>query len=137
MAGAEELRGSLQAGSERGRCSRFDGDVECQFTAERLGCRHRLGHDEHDDRAAGSRPARSSGSVHKILVVSRCVEVDHPVDVVDVESTRCHVGGDERADRARPERLERSVALVLALVAAMVIGTRKDEGGKALNISVD
>lgn len=29
------------------------------------------------------------------------------------------------------------VAFVLALVAAMVIGTRKDEGGKALNISVD
>lgn len=29
------------------------------------------------------------------------------------------------------------VAFVLALVAAMVIGTKKDEGGKALNISVD
>lgn len=29
------------------------------------------------------------------------------------------------------------VAFVLALVAAMVIGTRKDKGGKALNISVD
>ena len=29
------------------------------------------------------------------------------------------------------------VAFVLALVAAMAIGTRKDEGGKALNISVD
>ena len=29
------------------------------------------------------------------------------------------------------------VAFVLALVAAMMIGTRKDEGGKALNISVD
>ena len=29
------------------------------------------------------------------------------------------------------------VAFVLALVAAMAIGTRKDKGGKALNISVD
>ena len=29
------------------------------------------------------------------------------------------------------------VAFILALIAAMVIGTKKDEGGQTLNISVD
>jgi hypothetical protein len=73
--------------------------------------------DQRDDRAGHAGARRTAGAVQVVLVVGGRVEVDHQVDVVDVDAARRDVGRDEHPRRAGGEAVERALTRVLRQVA--------------------
>src|SRR5919108_3145464 len=67
--------------------------------------------------ARGSRPAGAAGAVHVDVAVLWGIEVNDVGDVLDVDSARGDVGGDQSVVVASLEVGERAAALVLVLVA--------------------
>ena len=68
-------------------------------------------------------PRGTAAAVQVVLRVGRRVDVDHQVEVVDVDAAGGHVGRDQRGDRAGPELVEDAGALRLRLAAV--------QGGRA------
>ncbi|OMP13915.1 hypothetical protein COLO4_00638 [Corchorus olitorius] len=71
-------------------------------------------------RSAGT--TRAANAVHVVFCVERQVEVDYARHLRDVETARCHVGGDQHIDGTLLERFERLHALGLRLVAVNGVG---------------
>jgi hypothetical protein len=72
-----------------------------------------VGEDERDRGAAASSASRATGAVDVVLVLLGRIEVDHLRDIVEVESSRGDVGGNERLDAPTLESGEGSLAGVL------------------------
>src|SRR5690606_35656937 len=78
------------------------------------------GRGDGDHHAVGAGAGGATGSVQVRLVLHRRVDVHDEADVVDVDAAGGDVGGDEDAYRARAERRQVALPLVLAEVPVQV-----------------
>lgn len=69
-----------------------------------------VGQCESDDRPRLPSPGRATGTVQVVLVVAGRVDLEHHPDVVDVDSARRDVSGDQDGQPGLPERPEDPVA---------------------------
>jgi hypothetical protein len=77
---------------------------------------------QRDRRALASRPAGAPDSMHVRLGVGRKVVVDHVRDVLDVETSRRDVGGDQQVGLGRTDTVHHRVALALLHAAVQRLG---------------
>jgi hypothetical protein len=75
----------------------------------------------HDD-AAGAGACRAARAVHERFRLGGRIDVDNQRDAVDVDATRCDVGGDQHARRAVGERGEIALSRGLRQIAVQFDG---------------
>ena len=73
--------------------------------------------DQRDRQAAGAGAAGTADAVHVLVAGARHVEVDHQVEVVDIQAAGGHIGGHQHLAAALAEAVDGQLAVLLVLLA--------------------
>ena len=92
-------------------------DVDTRLAQQYLGVPALLGQHHGDDVAGVAGPRRAPGTMEVGLVLSRRVDVDNQLDLVDVDAARGDIGGHQHPGLARAEGSEIAIAYGLRKVA--------------------